>query len=75
MNRDGGCRDAFYSRASVSEFDSGRVGHFGLVRADSRSVFEAKSIAMVWSFGPDGKADASKKANEGVNKDNVLSWK
>lgn len=32
-------------------------------------------MAMVWSFGPDDKADPSKKANEGVNKDNVLSWK
>jgi len=79
MNRDGLCRDAFYSQASVSEFDAGRVGHFGLTRADAsptnRNAFEAKSTAMVWSFGPDGKADISKKANQGVNKDNVLSWK
>jgi len=30
---------------------------------------------MVWSFGPDKKADnQTTKANSGVNKDNVLSW-
>ena len=79
MNRDGRCRDAFYSRATVSELGPGSVGHSGLTRVDSsatnRNVFEAKSMAMVWSFGPDGKADATKKANEGVNKDNVLSRK
>jgi prepilin-type N-terminal cleavage/methylation domain-containing protein len=32
--------------------------------------------AMVWSFGPDGKADPSRKVGySGVNKDNILSWK
>ena len=79
LNGDWRCRDAFYSQAEVSELDSGAVGHFGLTRPDSsstsRNAFEAKSRAMVWSFGPDGKADVSKKANQGVNKDNVLSWK
>lgn len=79
MNRDGHCRDAIYSRASVSEFNSGSVGHFSLIHSDSsptnRNAFEAKPIAIVWSFGPDGKTDVTKKANEGVNKDNVLSWK
>jgi len=29
---------------------------------------------MVWSLGPDGKADPNVKATQGVNKDNVLSW-
>lgn len=79
LNRDGRCRDAFYSRAAVSEIDVGSVGHFGLTRPDSsatnQNAFEAMSLAVVWSFGPDGRADPSRKANEGVNKDNVLSWK
>jgi len=30
---------------------------------------------MFWSFGPDGKISTTDKANEGVNRDNVLSWK
>jgi hypothetical protein len=30
---------------------------------------------MIWSAGPDKMVDATKRANEGVNKDNVLSWK
>jgi len=79
LNGDGRCRDAFYSRAEVSEVDLGSVGHFGLTRPDSsptnRHAFEANTVAMVWSFGPDGQADFSKKANQGVNKDNVLGWK
>ena len=29
---------------------------------------------MVWSLGPDGLASAGEKANQGVNKDNILSW-
>jgi len=29
---------------------------------------------LVWSLGPDGSASASEKANQGVNKDNILSW-
>jgi prepilin-type N-terminal cleavage/methylation domain-containing protein len=29
---------------------------------------------MIWSFGPDGKADATKPPNQDVNKDNILSW-
>ena len=79
LNGDGRCRDAFYARAEVSELGPGPVGHFGLTRPDSsptnRHAFEANAKIMVWSFGPDGKADVSKKANQGVNKDNVLSWK
>lgn len=30
---------------------------------------------FIWSFGPDGKADPNKKPDEGVNKDNVVSWR
>jgi prepilin-type N-terminal cleavage/methylation domain-containing protein len=35
---------------------------------------QSSNRVMVWSFGPDGKADPNTKANQGVNKDNVLSW-
>ncbi|PAW87330.1 MAG: hypothetical protein B9S33_06455 [Pedosphaera sp. Tous-C6FEB] len=45
-----------------------------------RHNFVAKEQVAVWSFGPDGKVDFNRsnspdgKANEGVNKDNLLSW-
>jgi hypothetical protein len=29
---------------------------------------------MVWSAGPDKKTDITVSANQGANKDNVLSW-
>ncbi len=77
LNGDGRCRDAFYRLVSVSGLDAGTNGLFGLTRSsstDSPDTFEAQVPVMVWSFGPDGKADPSRKADEGVNKDNVLSW-
>ena len=33
-----------------------------------------RGSAVVWSFGPDGKADPNLGPKEGVNKDNILSW-
>jgi hypothetical protein len=86
LNGDNRCRDAFYRLASVSEKDSSAQGFNGLTRAasapnqsfEARDSFEARGVVMVWSLGPDGKADRSKKANVGVNKDNILiiveSW-
>ena len=38
------------------------------------SLYGVTGKVMIWSLGPDGKADASIPANEGVNKDNVLGW-
>jgi prepilin-type N-terminal cleavage/methylation domain-containing protein len=76
MNYDNRCRDGFYRLAKVSQ-DTGDLGINGLRRMDPRDpdTFEGNSTVMVWSFGPDGLADASVKANLGRNKDNVLSWK
>ena len=80
---DGRTRDAFYCLASVSERAADQAeGLNSLVRptpppynsTSASNSFEAKVRVMVWSLGPDGKADASKKANEGVNKDNILIW-
>ena len=41
----------------------------------AKSLLVADSV-MIWSFGPDGKADSDHKTGVkgGVNKDNVLSW-
>jgi hypothetical protein len=87
LNGDNRCRDAFYRLASVSEGDSSGRGYNGLTRLapapyqsiESRDSFEAPGAVMVWSLGPDGKANRLKKADVGVNKDNILvlvsSWR
>ena len=72
LNYDNRCRDAFYRRASVSVGGiNGLSRPAGVTTGD---VFEANKPIMIWSFGPDGKADPTLKANQGVNKDNVISW-
>jgi hypothetical protein len=75
LSYDRRCRDAFYRLASVSADASGR-GINGLSRGDTSDPdsFEANKPIMVWSFGPDGTAGDSQKANQGFNKDNVISW-
>jgi prepilin-type N-terminal cleavage/methylation domain-containing protein len=74
LNYDDQCRDAFYSLPAVST-DSGNKGLNGLARSTTTGVFELKSPVMVWSLGPDGTANANQRADQGVNKDNVLGWK
>jgi len=78
MNYDNRCRDAFYSNPNVSQ-QSGMVGYNGLVGINNLTppplvVFELNAPVMIWSFGPDAKVWSGAKANEGVNKDNVLGW-
>jgi prepilin-type N-terminal cleavage/methylation domain-containing protein len=68
--------DAVYGLSTVS-LSSGSVGLNGLVNSDFATKpnhYQLSGNVMVWSLGPDGKADVSKKANTDVNKDNVLSW-
>lgn len=72
LNYNNTTQDAFYSMASVST-----NGLNGLVNMSGGAIpndYEYHGGAMVWSLGPDGKADAQVPANQGVNKDNVLSW-
>lgn len=71
-----GCRDIFYSQSKVSQ-QSGQTGYYGLFNpnaggAGDNFLFHGK--VMVWSAGPDKKVDPSVAANQGVNKDNILSW-
>jgi prepilin-type N-terminal cleavage/methylation domain-containing protein len=76
LNYDGRCRDGFYRYTSVSADNAGK-GINGLSRPMGVAPgdnFEANKPFMVWSFGPDGRAELGVKANQGVNKDNVLSW-
>lgn len=74
LNYDNACRDGFYGLESVSGA-GGNQGLVGLSRPNAASPFEHRGPVMVWSFGPDGTADASVKATVGLNKDNVLSWR
>jgi prepilin-type N-terminal cleavage/methylation domain-containing protein len=77
LNHDEKCRDGFYCDFKVSKDDSdpsGNRGINGLIK-NNAGLYEGNMQFMVWSVGPDKKADQSQKANVGVNKDNVLSWK
>ena len=78
LNYDQKCRDAFYRLQAVSQ-QNGLSGHYGLFHpAGPGGVgnnFEFNGGVMVWSIGPDKKADPEGKANEAFNRDNVLSWR
>lgn len=75
LNYDNLCRDGFYRQSSVSQ-ESGTKGFNGLAQAaDDPNSWEVRAPVIVWSFGPNGMADTGVKANSGVNRDNVLSWK
>ena len=80
LNNDEKARDAFYRLPAVSaDPNNATIGLNGLIYNANLTLFEANAPVMVWSAGPDGKIDPSGvpegKANKGVNKDNVLTWK
>lgn len=81
LNFDGRVRDAFYRMQTISQ-ENGDIGFNGLRRGPAVGAgdttpnrFELRGSTAVWSLGPDGLADAGTRANLGVNKDNILSWK
>ena len=76
------CRDAVYSKAAVSQYipplpalpnQTGLNGLFNPIATGSDD-YEHNGQFMIWSQGPDMKSANNVKANQGVNKDNVLSW-
>jgi prepilin-type N-terminal cleavage/methylation domain-containing protein len=77
MNYDDHVLDNVYGRRVISQ-QSGQTGYYGLVNTTDASGngnnFQKSGQVMVWSLGPDGRADVSQKANSSVNKDNILSW-
>lgn len=79
LNNDGSARDFFYRNAAISEDpqhpDRGFNGLVKRTDVKGNTVFEANTPVIVWSPGPDKMINPDKKANEGVNKDNLLSWK
>ena len=71
LNYNDFCEDTFYCLQNVSG-----GGIYGLIQqgANGSDHWAVRGKVMVWSAGPDGKIDNSTKANQSVNKDNVLSW-
>ncbi len=67
LNDDNKCIDGLYGKVT----DGAPVG---LSRKNAGDPWELNAPVMVWSFGPDGQADPAVAANQGVNKDNILSW-
>jgi prepilin-type N-terminal cleavage/methylation domain-containing protein len=80
LNYNESTKDAFYSKKIVSQANSGQsAGLNGLINPSDPSGnsddYEYRGGAMVWSFGPDKKADIGENANTDENRDNVISWK
>jgi general secretion pathway protein G len=83
LNNDGNARDAFYREPGVSADPSDpstpKRGLNGLIpkAVGGKTFYEANSKVMVWSAGPDTMIDNTPgtPANQGANKDNILSWK
>ena len=76
LSYDDQCSDLLYSRQSVSQ-SSGSTGFNGLLNPNlvgNANDFLFHGKVMVWSAGPDKKYSSVDKANQGDNKDNILSW-
>ena len=78
VNNDEKTRDAFYRSRSVSQ-ENQQSGYYGLFNSHSPNggddYYEHNGPVMVWSAGPDKRIENTIKANQGVNKDNILSWR
>src|SRR5262249_31570961 len=78
LNNDERTRDPLYRKPEVSEVPpaGSRKGINGLIPIDisSGTVFEANTPITVWSAGPDLMIDPKALANQGANKDNIISW-
>jgi len=74
LNYDNSCRDGFYrgDKVATDPKQPGK-GLLGFVRAD-RDSWELRTGVMVWSLGPDRRADPTVPATVGANKDNITSW-
>jgi prepilin-type N-terminal cleavage/methylation domain-containing protein len=80
LNYNENTQDAFYKFHTVSQQNPGSPqGINGLFNPSDKTGlsddYEYRGGVMVWSLGPDKKADTGKFADQDVNKDNVISWK
>jgi hypothetical protein len=78
LNYDENTRDIFYQYQSVST-NSGASGLNGLINpvnsTGKSDDFQYHGGVMVWSLGPDKKANPTQHGDQGENRDNVISWK
>ena len=76
LNYDEQCKDAFYCLDKVSGYNqtSSNPGFNGLTTDGTPNNFQYHGKVMVWSAGPDRKWNPTQRADEGENKDNLLSW-
>jgi prepilin-type N-terminal cleavage/methylation domain-containing protein len=75
LNYNESTADAFYTNKPVSFQNQGAAGFNGLTDPTGGTAdYEYHGGVMVWSLGPDGKADMTQPANVPPNKDNILSW-
>ena len=83
LNNDGKARDAFYREPGISadpsDASTPKRGLNGLIPklVGGKTFYEANAKVMVWSAGLDKMVDNTLgvSANQGANKDNILSWK
>jgi prepilin-type N-terminal cleavage/methylation domain-containing protein len=76
LNYDNNTTDAFYRLDAVSQIPASTgKGFNGLYPGAGPDSWQSRNPVMIWSLGPDRQASPLQKANEGVNKDNILSWK
>jgi prepilin-type N-terminal cleavage/methylation domain-containing protein len=76
VNGDDKTRDGFYCKKGVSQ-DNNQSGLNGTFNSDPTAIpnnYLVNARVVIWSAGPDKKVDDNVKANQGVNKDNILSW-
>jgi prepilin-type N-terminal cleavage/methylation domain-containing protein len=64
VNGDDKCVDEYYSK----------FGGKGLSQNQDTKKHELNAPVMIWSKGPDGRANASDGPSQGSNKDNILGW-
>ncbi len=81
LNYDEQCADAVYHLSKVSDASGGlnkNPGFNGLINPNGTpDNYQYHGKVMVWSVGPDKRANPSLFATgplSGVNKDNILSW-
>jgi prepilin-type N-terminal cleavage/methylation domain-containing protein len=80
LNYNENTQDAFYKLHAVSQQTSGKAqGINGLFNpSDTTGAsddYEYRGGVMVWSMGPDQKADMTQLADQGQNRDNIISWR
>ena len=77
LNRDGRCEDGHYHRRIVSQMN-GTNGYAGMLNTNdpggNGNHFRYPGQVLVWCAGRDRKINPGVPANQGENKDNILSW-